>query len=167
MLLSWVTPIIKKGFKKPLELSDLGKLPRSETAAFNYQRIQKLWTEEVNKEGLENASIGKTLLRALRARVIAGAMLFLLALLISFVGPVCKTYIHINTYTHIIQFTPNWRFSGTDYNSYILTYIHSSLWYLRCVNFERRGKPEYPENNPRSRGETTKLRKLHPREIPL
>ena len=76
MLLSWATPIIKKGLKKPLELNDLGKLPRSETATFNYKRIQKFWTEEVNKEDLENASIRKTLLRALRTRVIAGAMFF-------------------------------------------------------------------------------------------
>ena len=96
MLLSWVTPIIKKGFKKPLELSDLGKLPRSDRAAFNYKRLQKFWTEEVNEKGLENASIGNALFRAARTRVIAGAVLFLLALLISFVGPVCTYNNNIN-----------------------------------------------------------------------
>ena len=96
MLFSWATPIIKKGFKKPLELSDLGKLPRSDRAAFNYKRLQKFWTEEVNEKGLENASIGKTLFRAARTRAIAGAVLFLLALLISFVGPVCIEKIHSN-----------------------------------------------------------------------
>ncbi|CAB3994524.1 multidrug resistance-associated 5 isoform X1 [Paramuricea clavata] len=87
MLLSWITPIMKKGFKKPLELDDLGKLPRNDSASFNYRRLQKLWTEEVNKKGLENASIGKTLFRTAKTRSIAGAMLFLLALITSFVGP--------------------------------------------------------------------------------
>ena len=102
MLLSWATPIIKKGFKKPLELSDLGKLPRSDTAAFNYKRLQKFWTEEVNEKGLENASIGKALFRAARTRAITGAILFLLALLTSFVGPVCNekfvyVFLHVQT----------------------------------------------------------------------
>ncbi len=90
MLLSWASPIIKKGFKKPLELSDLGKLPRSDSAALNYRRLQKFWTEEVNLKGLENASIGKALFRTARTRVVAGAMLFLFSLLACFVGPVCK-----------------------------------------------------------------------------
>ena len=80
---------MKKGFKKPLELADLGKLPRSDSAFFNYRRLEKFWTEEVNEKGLENASIGKTLFRIARTRVIAGALLFLLSLLASFVGPVC------------------------------------------------------------------------------
>jgi hypothetical protein len=81
---------MKKGFKKPLELDDLGNLPRSDSAAFNYRRLQKFWTEEVNKKGLENASIGKTLFRTAKTRSITGAMLFLLALITSFVGPVRK-----------------------------------------------------------------------------
>lgn len=80
---------MKKGFSKPLELSDLGKLPQSDSAAVNYRRLRKFWEEEVEKKGLENASIGKALFKAARTRAITGAMLFLLALLASFVGPVC------------------------------------------------------------------------------
>lgn len=80
---------MKKGFKKPLQLHDLGKLPRSDSAAFNYRRLQKFWTEEVDSKGLKNASIGKTLFRTGRTRCIAGATLFLLSLLVSFIGPVC------------------------------------------------------------------------------
>ena len=88
MLLSWASPIMKKGFKKPLEFSDLGKLPRSDSASVNYRRLQKFWTEEVKLKGMEEASIGKTLFRTVRTRVILASLLFLFALLASFVGPV-------------------------------------------------------------------------------
>ncbi|XP_028400740.1 multidrug resistance-associated protein 5-like [Dendronephthya gigantea] len=87
MLFSWATPIMKKGFKKPLEISDLGKLPRSDSAAHNYKRLRKFWTEEINNKGLKNASIGKTIFRTGRTRFFAGAILFLLSLLASFIGP--------------------------------------------------------------------------------
>ena len=86
--MSWASPVMKKGFKKPLELNDLGKLPKSDSAAVNYRRFNHFWMEEVEKKGLENASMGKALLRTLRTRVIVGALLFQLALLASFVGPV-------------------------------------------------------------------------------
>ena len=88
MLLSWASPIMKKGFKKPLELSDLGKLPRGDSAAVNYRRLERFWTEEVNSKGIENASIGKTLFRTVRTRVILSSLMFLLSLFASFVGPV-------------------------------------------------------------------------------
>lgn len=89
MLYSWITPVFRKGFKKPLELHDLGKLPQTDSAAFNYRRLLKFWKEEVRGNGLENASIGKALFRAMRTRALAGGFMFLLSLLISFVGPVC------------------------------------------------------------------------------
>ena len=100
MLLSWVTPVIKKGYKKPLELSDLGKLAKSDSAALNYERLHKFWSQEVKEKGLENASIGKVILRSARTRVIAGAMMFLISLLFSFVGPVCR--LHAN---HGLKYT--------------------------------------------------------------
>ena len=94
MLLSWVSPMMKKGFEKPLELSDLGKLSRKDSAAVNYRRLHKFWTEEVKLKGMEEASIGRTLFRTARTRVIFGSLLFLCALLASFVGPVGKRMTH-------------------------------------------------------------------------
>ena len=103
MLLSWVTPIMKKGFKKPLELSDLGKLSEKDSAAVNYRRLHKFWTEEVKLKGIEKASIGRTLFRTARTRVIVGSLLLLCTLLASFIGPVGKRMIH--------QMNPSIKFS--------------------------------------------------------
>ena len=79
---------MKKGFKKPLEMSDLGKISKCDSAAVNYKRINRFWMEEIEKKGIEDASIAKALFRTIRTRFIVGTLLFQMAFLASFVGPV-------------------------------------------------------------------------------
>lgn len=88
MFLSWITPIVKKGFKNPLEISDLGKLSRDDLAAVNYRRFQRFWAEEVTKKGIKDASIGKVIFRTVRTKFIASAILLALMSFFTFVGPV-------------------------------------------------------------------------------
>ncbi|CAB4003134.1 multidrug resistance-associated 5-like [Paramuricea clavata] len=87
IFLSWATPMIMKGFKKPLETCDLGKLSRSDSAAVNYRRFERFWAEEVKKKGIKDASIGRVIYRTVRTKVIVSALLYVLMLLIMFVGP--------------------------------------------------------------------------------
>jgi hypothetical protein len=82
-----------KGFKKPLEICDLGKLSRSDSAAVNYRRFERFWAEEVKKKGIKDASIGRVIYRTVRTKVIVSALLYVLMLLVMFVGPVRLFYI--------------------------------------------------------------------------
>ena len=88
MLLSWASPIMEKGFKKPLEMSDLGKISKCDSAAVNYKRINQFWMEEIEVKGIQDASMAKAFFRTVRTRFIVGALLFQVAFLASFVGPV-------------------------------------------------------------------------------
>ena len=83
-----MTPVISKGFKNVLEISNLGKLSREDLAAVNYRRFQRFWREEVKKKGIKEASIGKVIYRCVRTRFIASAIMLALMLLFTFVGPV-------------------------------------------------------------------------------
>ena len=88
IFLSWATPIITRGFKNPLEMCDLGKVPRSHSTAVNHKRFQRFWAEEVKRKGIKDASIGNVIFRCVRTKVIASTVLYTLTLFLTFVGPV-------------------------------------------------------------------------------
>lgn len=88
MFLSWATPVIFKSFKRTLQMDDFDELSPYESAEVNFKRGSRLWNEEVNKEGLHNASMPRVFWRATRTRIFFGMSFFVLSQLLSFLGPV-------------------------------------------------------------------------------
>ena len=93
MFMSWATPVITKSFKRALQLEDFDKLSPYESAEVNFKRVTRLWNEEVEKQGLHDASMPRVLWRAIRTRIFFGMVFFVLSQLISFLGPVSKPLI--------------------------------------------------------------------------
>eukprot|EP00045_Choanoeca_perplexa_P015068 m.182226 g.182226 ORF g.182226 m.182226 type:complete len:1453 (+) comp16881_c0_seq1:165-4523(+) len=52
----WVTPLVRKGHEKTLDLSDIPPLGTSMTSSFIIQRFQQAWQDELDKHGREGAS---------------------------------------------------------------------------------------------------------------
>ena len=88
MFVTWATPIIKKGFKKSLQLEDFDLISQNESAKLNFDRGIRIWKEEVARKGLMNASMSRMIWRAARTRLIFGIIFFLLSQLLTFVVPV-------------------------------------------------------------------------------
>lgn len=90
MFLSWATPVISKGFKRPLQLDDFDKISPYESAEVNFKRAVRLWDEEVKQKGLDKASMHRVVWRAVRTRVLFGIFFFISSQLIGFLGPVSQ-----------------------------------------------------------------------------
>lgn len=91
MFLTWATPVIRKGFKRSLQLEDFDKISPYESAEVNFKRVTRLWNEEVKQKGLDNASMVRILWRGVKTRILFGIFFLLLSQVISFLGPVRKT----------------------------------------------------------------------------
>ncbi|XP_032226749.1 ATP-binding cassette sub-family C member 5 [Nematostella vectensis] len=87
MFMSWASPIVYKGFRKPLQMDDLGELSQYETIEVNGTRIKRIWDEEVDTVGLKHARLGKVLWRCVRTRLIMGMIMFVISQMITFLGP--------------------------------------------------------------------------------
>ena len=97
MFMSWATPVIVKGFKKPLYTDDLDKLSNYETAAANFQRGKRIWKEEVGIKGLQEASLPRVAFKAVKTRMLVGVIIFLMSQIVTFLGPVSKSF-HFTCY---------------------------------------------------------------------
>jgi len=86
--MTWASETVIKGFKRPLQLEDLDKLSPYETIEYNGGRIKRMWNDEVDTVGVKHASLGKVVWRAVRTRMIAGVIMFILSQLFTFLGPV-------------------------------------------------------------------------------
>lgn len=86
--MTWASPTVVKGFRKPLQIEDLDKLSDYETMKYNGERIKKIWSTEVDTVGLKHASLGKVVFRAVRTRLIFGVLMFCLSQVFTFLGPV-------------------------------------------------------------------------------
>lgn len=64
LLLTWLNPIINKGFKQTIKLGDTLPMRSDMTAEYLTQCFQREWDAEIEKKGTENASIAYALLRA-------------------------------------------------------------------------------------------------------
>ena len=99
MFLSWATPVISKGFKRPLQLDDFDKISPYESAEVNFKRAERLWDEEVKLKGLEKASMHRVVFRAVKTRALFGIFFLISSQLISFLGPVSQIrLIHFKTF---------------------------------------------------------------------
>ena len=93
IFMSWATPVIKQGFKKSLQIADLDKLSPYESADYNFQRINRLWHEEVKQKGHKDASLARVVFRSIRTRAIVGVVFFLLCQVVTFLSPVRILYL--------------------------------------------------------------------------
>ncbi|GFN95555.1 canalicular multispecific organic anion transporter 1 [Plakobranchus ocellatus] len=85
----WVTDLLIKGFKRPLNTKDLGKLPHSEKALRMYRKLQILFEEERFKATQRNRSpsLMLTLLRASWPMLLLSGLFRLIGDCLAFVGP--------------------------------------------------------------------------------
>ena len=86
--MNWATPVIKKGFKRSLQLEDFDEISPYESAEVNFQRGMRIWNEEVERKGLKNSSMRVVLWKAVRTRVIFGIAFFVLSQIVAFFAPV-------------------------------------------------------------------------------
>ena len=96
MFLTWASPVISRGFKRPLQLDDFDKISPYESAEVNFKRVTRLWNDEVKQKGLENASMHRVIWRAVRTRLSFGIFFLLISQLVSFLVPVSKIILIVN-----------------------------------------------------------------------
>eukprot|EP00112_Aurelia_sp_Birch-Aquarium-sp1_P025655 Seg8654.1 transcript_id=Seg8654.1/GoldUCD/mRNA.D3Y31 product="Multidrug resistance-associated protein 9" protein_id=Seg8654.1/GoldUCD/D3Y31 len=68
---SWSSDVIKHGFKRTLQSSDLERLPSITTAAVSYKRFTRFYNEEKALKGEENVSLGKVFWKMVRTKYIS------------------------------------------------------------------------------------------------
>ncbi|KAI1889792.1 hypothetical protein AGOR_G00166580 [Albula goreensis] len=88
---SWMTPMMWKLFKGKLDRDSLSLSPH-DGADTNGKRFQKLWAEEVAREGIEKASLARVVLRFQRTRLFISFIVSLLFSFAVFVGPAVLVY---------------------------------------------------------------------------
>lgn len=55
-----------------------------------YRRLERLWSEEVKRRGLEDASLQRVIWKFTRSRVLVNIALYLTSIVFGFIGPVCN-----------------------------------------------------------------------------
>ncbi|XP_035824447.1 ATP-binding cassette sub-family C member 9 isoform X2 [Aplysia californica] len=85
----WITDLLIKGFKNPLTLKDLGKLPQSERSTRMYKKLQMIFEEEKfkSRQRNKNPSLMFSFLRAAWPMLILSGLFRLIGDCLAFVGP--------------------------------------------------------------------------------
>ncbi|XP_041841880.1 ATP-binding cassette sub-family C member 12-like [Melanotaenia boesemani] len=90
-----MTPMMWAIFRNRLDFSSLGLSPH-DVADTSGERLQRLWEEEVEKKGLEKASLVRAVLRFQKTRLILSVFIGILAMLGAFFGPAVLVYEILN-----------------------------------------------------------------------
>ncbi|KAJ3150494.1 hypothetical protein HDU86_006371 [Geranomyces michiganensis] len=87
--LSWVTPLLNKGYSKPLDASDLGKMPRTQQARHVASRgARDLWIKpEASGDAPDSIRLVKTLVKLFGVRLITMTILRAALITISLLVP--------------------------------------------------------------------------------
>ncbi|OWF53711.1 ATP-binding cassette sub-family C member 9 [Mizuhopecten yessoensis] len=103
----WLNSTLLEGYKTPLEMEDLGPLPKNEGAVTQYAKLHAAFEEEKYKASCRNQSpsFHKTYLRAFGPMLVFAGVLRFFGVLLSFVGPWCIE--HIVDYTYKVQSPTN------------------------------------------------------------
>ncbi|XP_059488287.1 ATP-binding cassette sub-family C member Sur [Neocloeon triangulifer] len=80
----WLTPLLCKGAEKPLELSDLGKLPKEESTEASFSKFNLIYNQQ-NQE--QNGSLWRCYARFCWAKFALGGVFKLLGDLVGLAGP--------------------------------------------------------------------------------
>ncbi|XP_078693313.1 ATP-binding cassette sub-family C member 5-like [Branchiostoma floridae x Branchiostoma belcheri] len=78
MTFSWLTPLIKMANKGKLTLDNVWQHSPLDTAIPNYKRFERLWQEEVERVGMEKASLPRTIWRFTRTRMLMSLLTILI-----------------------------------------------------------------------------------------
>ncbi|XP_061102942.1 ATP-binding cassette sub-family C member 12-like [Conger conger] len=88
---SWMTPILWKVYKNKLDIGALS-LPPQDSAATNGKRLQRLWEEEVAREGFQKASLERVIFHFMKTRLIFALLICILYTVIFFLGKAVLVY---------------------------------------------------------------------------
>ncbi|XP_019620313.1 PREDICTED: multidrug resistance-associated protein 5-like [Branchiostoma belcheri] len=87
MTFSWLTPLIKMANKGKLTLDNIWQHSPLDTAEPNYKRFERLWQEEVERVGMEKASLPRTIWRFTRTRMLMTYLTLMICMIGAFLGP--------------------------------------------------------------------------------
>ncbi|KAI8482476.1 Multidrug resistance-associated protein 5, partial [Branchiostoma belcheri] len=87
MTFSWLTPLIKMANKGKLTLDNVWQHSPLDTAEPNYKRFERLWQEEVERVGMEKASLPRTIWRFTRTRMLMTYLTLMICMIGAFLGP--------------------------------------------------------------------------------
>ncbi|KAI4890792.1 hypothetical protein NFI96_010580, partial [Prochilodus magdalenae] len=88
---TWMTPMMWKLFRKRLDMDSLNLSP-NDGAHINGERFKRLWDEEVERKGIEKASLSSVVMRFQRTRLIVSFLVSILFTFAVFLGP--STLVH-------------------------------------------------------------------------
>ncbi|EDV28873.1 uncharacterized protein TRIADDRAFT_19283, partial [Trichoplax adhaerens] len=92
LTLSWMTPLVWLGYKRPIEMEDLGHLPAVDSFDANINQFQILWDKEVAAHGIEKASLGRVLFLLVRKKLLKTFLIYCLVLTCTVLGPLTNLY---------------------------------------------------------------------------
>uniref|UniRef100_A0A8C4GXV0 ATP-binding cassette, sub-family C (CFTR/MRP), member 12 n=1 Tax=Dicentrarchus labrax TaxID=13489 RepID=A0A8C4GXV0_DICLA len=129
---AWMTHMMWAIFRNKLDLSSLNLSPL-DAAHTSGERLHRLWEEEVEKVGLEKASLVRVILRFQRTRLIVSVIIGVLSMVAAFFGPAVLVY-------QILNYTDNPELSTTSHgvglafalftSEFFKAFLISLLWAL-------------------------------------
>ncbi|KAK6191316.1 hypothetical protein SNE40_003038 [Patella caerulea] len=132
----WVTDIMIEGYKRPIEIEDLGELPQSERSETQLKKLKDAFEQEKFKASQKPGampSITKSYLKAFWKMLLLAAVYRLIGDLLAFVGPVSVEYIVDYAYdireiisnpnSTMKRVSPHVKVSEFIWNGYVLTVI--------------------------------------------
>ncbi|XP_067211383.1 ATP-binding cassette sub-family C member 5 isoform X3 [Linepithema humile] len=85
--ITWMTPYLRKAYKKGLTIKDLPNISVYDTCEYNALRLDVLWQQELSKNGPNAASFSMVAWRFVRTRVFISCLLLSCSLIFGFISP--------------------------------------------------------------------------------
>ncbi|KAL8596886.1 hypothetical protein ACOMHN_065836 [Nucella lapillus] len=122
----WITDILVLGYKRPLTLSDLGELPKSERAIKQYKKVQMIFEAEKTKATQRNGkpSLTKSYMKAFWKFLMLAGLYRFLGDLLAFVGPICIE--HIVNYAYDVKRQES--FANTTFKRHPVVTVNQFFW---------------------------------------
>ncbi|XP_066513033.1 ATP-binding cassette sub-family C member 12-like [Hoplias malabaricus] len=83
---SWMTPMMWRLYRNHLDMSSISLSPH-DGAHTNVERFKRIWEEEVERKGIEKASLSSVVMRFQRTRLIVSFFISVLFAFAVFIGP--------------------------------------------------------------------------------
>ncbi|XP_077988244.1 ATP-binding cassette sub-family C member 5-like [Glandiceps talaboti] len=86
---TWQTPLIVKARKGDLGIDQVHKMSKYDASDLNIDRFERLWNEEIKRNGSEEASLAGTFLRFVRTRIITSIVILTVSFYLGYLGAAC------------------------------------------------------------------------------
>nr|XP_014277440.1 multidrug resistance-associated protein 5-like isoform X2 [Halyomorpha halys] len=83
---NWLTKYMRQSFKKGLTLDDIPNPCPQDSCAYNTQRLETLWQDELMRKGPQSASLNCATWRFMRTRAIVSSVLIMLCVILGFIS---------------------------------------------------------------------------------